>query len=711
MKKNYYFESGINRFSNSDAELNYQKVPFDEKYNYQLTNKSNPFADCGAWFSYYLPYENKLAFFGPNVISQEVPINLSKYVSNTILQINGKIMKMTNFYFKEKNGQLLIKSQLKNDNFSLKIIKKLQFVSQEDALISLEINVHSKINLKIEILNEIYAYQKIKYKSTNGLSNKKDWLSYIKDIKINKNNIIFNLDPLINKNDKETFVIIHSDNIELVSNTKNDKDNNFKYLYKFCCFDIKANCSLLKKINWYESFFFNKKRLSLDFDTNKINQLSLKTINRWKKYISRFKNLDNNRKSICIKSLYTLIGNWLGPNGRIKSNTIIPSRAYADFIGPYAWDIFKIAYGVCEFDPKLAQEIINSMFDYQIKKNDILRPWDYGMIPDCIFYNYSKDRGGIGNNWNERNTKPPLASWSVLKVFKKSKDIKWLKTIYPKLVLFQQWWIRTRRAKSTEFFLSYGATLDSKNDFKNKKTILEAISWESGMDNAPRFDWDRMKIFGNYVNEHLVSYVADQISVCLNSFYYIELISLNEIKRILEKKYSNELKITAKELKTNVNNFMYSNFDHFYHDIKYDAKKPLIDYGLSIEAFLPLYAKIALKENANDLINSLDENNFLTPFPFPTVAKNNERFNPVNYWRGPIWISLLYFAIIGISNYNPLLAKKITNNIVKILVSKEHINEPLRENYHPLNKKGLSTTNFSWTASMLISLIKEMNVK
>lgn len=706
--KNYYFESGINRFSKSEAELNYQRVPFDNKYNYKLTNKSNPFADQGAWFGYYLPNENKLSFFGPNVISQEIPVNLSKYISNTIFKINGKRKKMSNFYFEEKHGQLLIKSKIKSKDFNINIIKSLVFVSQEDALISLEIKGKSKINLEVEVINEICAYKKIKYKSTNNKNEPNDWLVYLNNIKLGNNKIIFHLDPLINKKEKETFQISHSDNIELISKFENEEQNNIKYLYKFNNFKIKKNTTLNRKINWYESFFFNNKKNYLEFSQTSIDKKRLDTINRWKQYVSKFSHLDINEKIISIKSIYTLIGNWLGPNGQIKSNTIIPSRTYADFIGAYAWDTFKIAYGVCEFDPKLARDTINSIFDHQLKKNDLLRPWDYGMIPDCIFYNYSIDRGGSGLNWNERNTKPPLASWSVLKVFQKTNDIEWLKKIYPKLLLFKDWWNRTRRARSTEYFLSYGATLDYRNDVKNKKSILEAISWESGMDNAPRFDWDRMTIFENYVNQNLVSYVIDQISVCLNSFYYIELISINKLNVILEKKENKKLNNLSKELKNNINKFMYSNVDNFYHDIKYNVKKPLIEYGLSIETFLPLYGKIATKNNANNFIKSLNVKNFLTPFPFPTVARNNERFDPTNYWRGPVWVSFLYFAIIGIQNYNKSLALKLKRKIISILTAQKHLKKPLRENYHPLTQKGLSTTNFSWTASMLISMIKEI---
>ncbi|WGX74822.1 hypothetical protein QJS64_11835 [Paraclostridium bifermentans] len=54
-----------------------------------------------------------------------------------------------------------------------------------------------------------------------------------------------------------------------------------------------------------------------------------------------------------------------------------------------------------KFDIDIAKENIRSIFHYQIKDNDRLRSQDKGAIVDCIFYNMSKERNGLGINWNE----------------------------------------------------------------------------------------------------------------------------------------------------------------------------------------------------------------------------------------------------------------------------------------------------------------------
>ncbi len=46
-----------------------------------------------------------------------------------------------------------------------------------------------------------------------------------------------------------------------------------------------------------------------------------------------------------------------------------------------------------------------------------MRPQDVGFVPDLIAWNLSPERDGDGGNWNERNTKPSLAAWSVMEVY------------------------------------------------------------------------------------------------------------------------------------------------------------------------------------------------------------------------------------------------------------------------------------------------------
>ncbi|WP_434476414.1 MGH1-like glycoside hydrolase domain-containing protein, partial [Escherichia coli] len=79
---------------------------------------------------------------------------------------------------------------------------------------------------------------------------------------------------------------------------------------------------------------------------------------------------------------------------------------------------------------------------WQIQPGDRVRPQDVGFVPDLIAWNLSPERGGDGGNWNERNTKPSLAAWSVMEVYNVTQDKAWLAEMYPKLVAYHDWWLR-----------------------------------------------------------------------------------------------------------------------------------------------------------------------------------------------------------------------------------------------------------------------------
>jgi len=97
------------------------------------------------------------------------------------------------------------------------------------------------------------------------------------------------------------------------------------------------------------------------------------------------------------------------------------------------------------------------MFEYQIQANDPLRPQDSGMVIDAVFYNKDIIRKGDGGNWNERNTKPPLASWAVWEIYQQTKDKKFIEEFFPKLEQYHQWWYRNRD-HDRNGLIEYGAT-------------------------------------------------------------------------------------------------------------------------------------------------------------------------------------------------------------------------------------------------------------
>ena len=436
--------------------------------------------------------------------------------------------------------------------------------------------------------------------------------------------------------------------------------------------------------------------------------------------------------------------NWFSAAGAIKHDGIVPSMSYKWFIGMWAWDSWKQVVATTQFNPELAKNNVRALFDYQITKDDKVRPQDAGAIIDCIFYNQNEDRGGDGGNWNERNSKPALAAWAVENVYRQTGDKEFLKEMYPKLVAYHNWWYTNRDIDKngiaeyggmvhdvcynwTDYDYEVGQVIEGvgtvdENGFvydKNNERVVcpdagvEAAAWESGMDNATRFDLEGngeddigIKIFTVRNDaKKPVGYVINQESVDLNAYLYAEKGFLKEMAEELgynddAKKYEQE----AKKLGNYINTQMYDEETGFYYDVQTNedgsVKKLLVNRGKGTEGWIPLWAKCATQEQAAQVVkNMMDAGKFNTYVPFPTASKDNDKYNPSTYWRGPVWLDQALYAVEALQNYGYNdEAKETTLKLFdhcKGLVG----TGPIHENYNPETGEGLHTRNFSWSAS------------
>lgn len=178
----------------------------------------------------------------------------------------------------------------------------------------------------------------------------------------------------------------------------------------------------------------------------------------WQKTAQQgLKSSSNPRTHLQAKAKATLIDNWRHPAGAIAYEGVVPSTTSRWFNCMWGWDSYKHAYALSEMNSSLAKNQIRAMFASQIQEDDMLRPFDAGMIIDNVCYNRDALRGGDGYNWNERNTKPPLAAWASWKIYTEDHDRAWLAEIYPKLKAFHAWWYR-RRDINHNGLVEFGAT-------------------------------------------------------------------------------------------------------------------------------------------------------------------------------------------------------------------------------------------------------------
>ena len=688
------------------------------------TNYINSFVDLGAWHGYYQPEYEKYSmyggFAGPFYLAEEYAANLSDSFSK--IEIINKLtnekydLSKSEAKFDYIPGKLVQNYNLKDFNLTLELI----FVTNRTALIKTTITNKTDKDLNISLNWSGKLYNKLgKWNEKNKEYN---YITLNNSLKKSENGVIVDFkekrlvwDYLVS--DDTQFEIRHS----LPVKTK-IKNNIYKSeLEKSIVIPPKD------KLVTYttESYTFTKdeakkeKKLVEDIMENG-NKYFVENNKRWQDYIDKtVKTTDINSKYdiAAVKSINTLITNWRSPAGAIKHDGTIPSVSYKWFNGFWAWDSWKQAVATANFNEELAKNNIRALFDYQITKDDNLRPQDAGVIIDAIFYNKDEDRDGDGGNWNERNSKPALAAWAVWEVYKVSEDKEFLKEMYPKLKEYHNWWY-TNRDFDRNGIAEYGGMVHRLNN--TPEEIILAAAWESGMDNAVRFDVEGygaddvgIKVLENKNSKgELVGYSINQESVDLNSFLYAEKIYLSNMAEVLG--LSNEKKeylASAKKVKEYVNKNMFDEKTGYYYDLQIDEignRKLLVNRGKGTEGYIPLWANLATKKEAKRVAeNIMNENVMNTYLPFPTSSKDNPKYNPVKYWRGPVWLDQAYFGIIGLNNYG--YKKEAKGLSVKLFENSEGLltDGVIRENYNPETGEGLHCSNFSWSASVYYLIYKD----
>ncbi|MDG2194889.1 MAG: trehalase family glycosidase [Polaribacter sp.] len=384
---------------------------------------------------------------------------------------------------------------------------------------------------------------------------------------------------------------------------------------------------------------------------------------------------DNAYAEVLAKAHLTLQNNWRIPAGEIKHEGLFPSYHYKWFNGFWSWDSWKHAVGLSYYDTSLAKKQVQLMFEFQNED---------GFIVDCVF------RDTLIEKHNYRDTKPPLSAWAVANIYEKDKDLDFIKELYPKLKKYHEWWYN-KRDHDQDGLCEYGSTDGS----------LIAAKWESGMDNAIRFDDSKI------VKNSEGAYSLDQESVDLNAYLYAEKIYLALLAEALHKNEdAKKLKKEAELLKTRIQTQFYDKKDDWFYDTNLEGNTFI--KGEGSEGWTALWANAATQKQAEAVKNNMmNPKKFFTKVPFQTMSAAHKKFNPLKgYWRGPNWLDQAYFGVKGLRNYGfNTEADKATIQIIKGAEGVLEKGKSIRENYHPITGEGLNAQSFSWSAAHIIMLL------
>ena len=99
----------------------------------------------------------------------------------------------------------------------------------------------------------------------------------------------------------------------------------------------------------------------------------------------------------------------------------------------------------------------------------------------------------------------------------------------------------------------------------------------------------------------------------------------------------------------------------------------------------------------------MDEREFWSRYPVPTVAMNDPKYNPNQMWRGPTWVNVNYLLIEGLqrSGY-PDLSRELRRRTLEMICGQDDI----YEYYHPETGQNppLAASTFGWSSAAFIDL-------
>ena len=634
-------ETGLEYVSLSENVLTYQITPLNK-----FDKAGLMFSDQGAWFAYSFPDSLKsIGFSGPFLMTQQNGI----WSSESLATLNIKNITWNDHHFTSYNSHL---EQVFNSD-KIELSQKLVFLSGHTAII--QSTLKNKTNKEVS-----FEYQ---WSNTAILADSLQLTVDKNQIKITSS-----------KTDAIGYLLFKNE-AELTRKNSYNTQSKTLLLKPYQAEDIIISQSFVfSNYNWEHE---KKVILKVNFDS----LLSIRKLEKGK----QLETIINNRKkqfqdsiynTVLAKSVLTLQNNWRIPAGEIKHEGLFPTYHYKWFHGFWSWDSWKQAVGLSFYDIKLAKKQIKLMFEFQN---------DDGFVADVVY------RDTTIEVHNYRDTKPPLSAWAVVNIYNKDKDFAFVNYMYPRLKKYHEWWY-LNRDHDQDGICEYGSTDGS----------LIAAKWESGMDNAIRFD--NSKILKNSDG----AFSLNQESVDLNSYLYAEKLFLADLANIIGNNDGEHYLRQAEKLKNMIQSQFYDDNDEWFYDT--NLKGDEFIKGEGSEGWTALWANAATEKQAISVKNNMmDSKKFYTKVPFQTMSADHPKFDPLEgYWRGPNWLDQAYFGVKGLRNYG--FFKEADQATIQILKGADGLLEKgmsIRENYHPQTGQGLHAKNFSWSAAHIIMLLSE----
>ncbi len=391
---------------------------------------------------------------------------------------------------------------------------------------------------------------------------------------------------------------------------------------------------------------------------------------------------------------------------------------------PYQWnwDSVFAALGFATFDEHRAWREIETLFEAQ---------WPNGMVPHIIFRGHDPDyfpgpeewgTDGLGLTWPSSGiSQPPVAASAIRWIRERSTDPdaadNRLRALNPRLNAWHRWWHDAR-------------------DPDRLGIMVVSHPWESGRDNLP--DWDEpgqaidTSGVGGYrrrdtahVDPHMRPnqddydrYMAlvyfgrdrqwDQARIAAESPFWVADVGVTSILLRAER----DLLALARSLgETDIArqtgerlSRMEAGYERFWSQqagayASLDLRTQVHATHANAATLLCFYAGAGNNERRRQMVDLVrrwaDDVTYLTPSFDPA----SPLFEPLRYWRGPVWATINCLIGIGLDETGHTdLANRIRNDTARLIEK-----AGFAEYYSAVDGQGAGGGAFSWTAAVWLA--------
>lgn len=306
---------------------------------------------------------------------------------------------------------------------------------------------------------------------------------------------------------------------------------------------------------------------------------------------------------------------------------------------------------------------------------------------------------------------PPIVAEAVLRIYRFSKDLAFVKKLLPKLKRYYRW-LASNRDFEQEGLLSIITPFESGMDWKaSYDPVLKYDGGKAG----PLLFW---KVFRVDMHNFLMGYDLPRIyqsnkfivkDAAFNTIYAQNLEALACLCGLVKDEEEEHFKAQAQKTEKSVFRYMYDEQDKAFYDLYgHHFKKLKVRTGT---VFFPVVLKSVPESVCRQVLEThlFQKDGFHVPFPVPSLAVDEPAFKPgesLYIWRGPTWVVFNWFM----QGY--LLEKGYQKEAQKLLQSVKNLisKSGFREYYNPFTGEGHGAKDFTWSG-LVVDMIKRQEVE